>query len=88
MTKLAHGLGYKGSVGGSLTKKLRALIPDIDVLLKGATGSAKVCNDDGKAGATKPKVAEKAPKGKAAKSKWPRNPRNPFREGALPPFPI
>ena len=25
MTGLAHGLGYKGSVGGSLTKKFRAL---------------------------------------------------------------
>ena len=33
MTQLAHHLGYKGTVSGSLTKKLRQLIPEIDDLL-------------------------------------------------------
>ena len=80
MTQLAHGLGYRGSVGGSLAKKFRQLFPDIDVLLKRTAGSDKGCGD-GKAGTAKPK-AGKAPKGKAANGKWPRDPRNPFREGA------
>jgi len=86
MTKLAHELGYKGSVSSSLTRKLRALVPGIDGMLKGAAGPDK---GDGcgkaKAGAPGPK-AGKAPKGKAkpaAKAgKCPRDGRNPFREGS------
>ena len=86
MTQLAHGLGYKGSVGGSLARKFRALFPDIDVLLKRTAESAKG-GDDGKAGTTKPKAAKAKPAGKQAKAKpaakaggkWPRDPRNVFR---------
>jgi hypothetical protein len=88
MTKLAHGLGYKGSVSGSLTKKFRQLFPDIDVLLKRTAESAKggAGDGDGKAKVAEQK-ASKAPKGKdkpvvKARGKWPRDPRNPFREGS------
>lgn len=82
LTGLAHGLGYRGSVGGSLARKLRALFPDIEVLLARTAESAKGC-DDGKAVAAKPK-AGKVPKGKgkpAAKAggKWPHDERSPFR---------
>ena len=61
------------ALGGSLARKFRALIPDIDVLLKRTAGSAKVGagDGDGKAG--------KAPKGNVAKGKWARDPRNAFR---------
>ena len=45
MINMAHALGYKGSVGGSLAKKFRQLFPDIDVLLKGSAGLAKDCDD-------------------------------------------
>ena len=41
MTQLAHEFGFKGSVGSSLTKKFRQLIPDINVLLKGSADAAK-----------------------------------------------
>ena len=60
MTKLAHLLGYKGSVSSSLTRKFRALIPEIDALLKGAEGS-----DGGTKGLGKTEAA----KGKPAKVK-------------------
>ena len=70
LTGLAHGLGYKGSVGGSLAKKFRQLFPDIDAMLKRTADPAKG-GDDGKAG--------KAPKGNVAKGKWARDPRNVFR---------
>jgi hypothetical protein len=81
MTKLAHLLGHKGSVSGSLTKRLRALVPDIDVLLKRAAESAR---GDAKAPVNPPK-AGKAAKGKPdakAKGKWPHDGRSPFREGS------
>lgn len=80
LTKLAHVLGYKGSVGGSLAKKIRQLCPDINVLLKRAE-SAKGCAGDG----GNAKTTKKAPKGKPAakgKSKWSRDKRNVFRVGS------
>lgn len=91
MTQLAHGLGYRGSVSGGLTRKLRALVPDIDGLLGRAAGT-----DKGDASAPrKPPKAGKAAKPAArdakpakvkpdakAKGKWPRDPRNVFREGS------
>ena len=40
MTQLAHKLGYRGSVSSSLTRKFRALFPDIEVLLKGTSPPA------------------------------------------------
>ena len=98
MTGLAHGLGYQGSVSGSLTKKFRQLFPDIDVLLKRTAEPAKDAKDGTGDGDGKAKVAEqkaiKAPKSKVAngkgkdkpvvkaEGKWLRDPRNPFREGA------
>lgn len=89
LTGLAHGLGYKGSVSSTLTRKFRALIPDIDAMLKGATGAAK--GADGKAavakgnavGKRKAKVAS-SPAKPAAKSnrKWPHAEKSPFRPGS------
>lgn len=87
MTQLSHLLGYKGSVSSSLTKKFRAILPDIDALL-----AANKPAGDGKAAAKAAKPA--APAGDAAKpkgggkikgakpSKWPRHAANPFREGS------
>lgn len=94
MTQLAHGLGYRGSVSGGLTRKLRVLVPDIDSLLAGKAEPAKGANGDAPA-PRKPPKAGKAAKPAAgdgkpttgkpdakAKGKWPRDPRNPFREGS------
>ena len=81
LTGLAHGLGYRGSVSSTLTKKFRQLFPDIDVLLKRTAESAKGGTADGAAGkadAAKPK-AKPASK---AKGKWARDARNPFRDGS------
>lgn len=84
LTGLAHGLGYKGSVSSSVTKKFRALVPEVDAMLRAAEGSSKG-GEEGKTGAAKPK-AKKAPKGKAKiaarTSKYPRDPRNVFRDGS------
>ena len=98
MSQLAHGLGYKGNVSGSLAKKIRALCPDVDGLLAKAAVSAKAAGRDkaepkpGKP--TEPKAA-KPPKAKAGgkqgkpkavaakgSGKYPRDPRNPFRAGS------
>lgn len=86
MTKLAHELGYKGSVSSTLTKKFRTLVPDIDAMLK---GSGAV---EGAAGEVEAAKSKKGPKGKAAKAKtkpaakskgkWPHDSRNPFRDGS------
>lgn len=86
-TELAHALGYKGSISSSVTKKLRALLPDIDGMLA-ANKPAK----DGEAAAGKPpaKAATKnakpksstKPAGKPSGGKWPRHAANPFREGS------
>jgi hypothetical protein len=76
MTKLAHLLGRKGSVSGSLTKRLRALVPEIDKLLKGDARTV-VSEADNPASVGK---AKKQPK--PAAENWPRHPRNPFREGS------
>jgi hypothetical protein len=39
LTRLAHEFGYTGSVSGSLAKKFRLLVPNIDELLKGTANS-------------------------------------------------
>ena len=78
MTRLAHGLGYRGSVSSWLAGKLRAIVPDIDVLLK---GTAEPANVEAKAAAPEARPA-KAPKARPAArdgGKRPRDPRNPFR---------
>jgi hypothetical protein len=82
----ALGLG-KGSVSGSTAKAIRALVPDIEARL----AANKANKGDTKTDA-KPKVAKAKPsttkgKVKPAKApikegKWPRDPRNPFREGS------
>ena len=95
MTQLAHGLGYKGNVSGSLAKKIRALCPDIGDLLAKAAESAKG-PDRGKSNpkpekpagshATKPPKSKKGgkpgqpkPVTAQAESNYPRDSRNPFR---------
>lgn len=89
MTKLAHMLGHKGSVSGTLTKKLRALVPGIDELLTanppangGKTTSkakaAKVATKTAKAPAQQNRAKSCGAKG----GKYVRDPRNPFREGS------
>ena len=94
LTQLAHFLGYKGSVSSGLVKKLRQLVPEIDALLK-STMPAEPAKGvtEGKSGAAKPKakaMPSKAAKGKATPAsksttkagKYPRDPKNPFREGS------
>ena len=96
LTGIAHGLGYKGSVSSTLTKKFRQLFPDIDVLLA-RTAESAMGGGGGKTKAVEPAVKKAAPKGKAPKGKapkgkdkpaanaggkWPRDQRNPFRAGA------
>ena len=90
MTQLAHRLGYKGSVSSGLTKKFRVLIPEIDALLKSTTPTGTP-STDGKAVTAKTKPAKAAKSGAkqlkanpvgAKTGKWPRDPRNPFREGS------
>ena len=82
MTQLSQHMGYMGSVSSSLTKKFRALVPDIDALLKVAADAAKSAKGN-KANAVGPK-AKKAAKVKPAKvnGKLARDSRNPFREGS------
>ena len=81
LTGLAHSLGYRGSVSSSLTKKLRAILPDIGGLL-----SANKPAGDGKEGGAVSKATKKAKAAKAVAKpkggKWPRHAQNPFREGS------
>jgi len=90
MTQLAHLLGYKGSVSGTLTRKLRQLIPGIDALLKAdtiqaathVTTEAPRAKPRGKAGKPVLKNKGKAGKSVGKTGKWHRHPANPFREGS------
>ncbi len=86
LTGLAHSLGYKGSVSSSLTKMLRAILPDIDALLAANKPNAPAKGDKTETVAGK---VVKAVKAKAAKlpakpvatpkdGKWPVHPQNPF----------
>jgi hypothetical protein len=80
LTGLAHSLGYKGSVGSDLTRKFRALFPDIDVLLKRTAESAR---GDAPASGKPPKAKpEKVAKPVAKAGKWTRHAQNPFRAGS------
>ena len=92
MTQLSQHMGYRGSVSSSLTKKFRALIPDIDALLKASADTAKSVKV-GKADKVEPKAVKAAKvnpakvNGKAkpvikSKGKWARNAKNPFRDGS------
>jgi hypothetical protein len=70
MTQLSHLLGYRGSVSSSVTRKFRALVPDIGGLLAAN-------------GPTRGKPGEAGRKAKSAsKRRWPRDPRNVFRPGS------
>lgn len=93
-TRLAHMLGYKGSVSSSLTKKFRALLPGIDSLLQGtanSNGKPEILAGNGKSMVAKALAKDKSTKGAVAAKgkpvaketgKWPRDPRNPFRGGS------
>jgi hypothetical protein len=85
MTQLAHRLGHRGSVGGTLARRLRALLPGIDGLLA-ANKHAKGGGGDGKS-----KVAKKTPKArktatakpaKPSGGKWPHDERSGYRTGS------
>ena len=85
LTKLWQALGGKGSVGGATAKKLREIVPGLMERL-----SANKAVETSKSEAPpKPKVTistsgKSEPKAKirmSGKSKWPRSPSNPFREG-------
>lgn len=80
MTKLAHGLGYKGSVSSSLTRRLRALLPDVDVLLKRAAESAK--GGDGATAPATPRGQGKAKPAASKEGKWPHDERSRYRPGS------
>ncbi len=90
MTQLAHEFGYRGSVSSTLTRKFRALVPDIDTMLKGATAAAKgadgkavVAKGKAAAGKRKAKIASSAAKPAAeADGKWPHAGKSPFRPGS------
>jgi hypothetical protein len=96
LTGLAHALGYRGSVGGGVARRIREMVPGIEDALA-ANRAAK----DIEAGATKGETtsdsAKAAPKGKPAARqgqkpatepmtkpgrRWKRDPRNPYREGS------
>ena len=89
MSQLAHAMGFRGNVSGSLAKRVRALCPDVDGLLAKAAGGNKANPKPGKPTDTKAAKPPKAtaggkqgkPKAVAAKGsgKYPRDPRNPFR---------
>lgn len=82
LTGLAHGLGYKGSVSSTLTKKLRALLPDIESRLM-ASGTAKEdAGGDAKAKKDKPDRKRKAKPATSPASKWPHDERSKFRPGS------
>jgi len=71
ISQLARHLGYRGSPSGSLTKKIRKLMPGIDKVLKMNAAVEEV------AGAGRKQAARK--KGKAC----PRPECSPFRKGTL-----
>ena len=98
MTQLAHGLGYKGSVSSSLTKKFHKLIVGIDDLLA-ANKTSKPVKDAKDTPAVAAPTKSPTPAGNADKpakvktqkpakstrakgGKYPHDPRNPFREGS------
>lgn len=72
MTALAHHLGYKGSPSGSLTVKIRKLVPGIDKLLKMNKAAEEIA---------KPKPKRK-PAGKQKKT-FNRPEISPFRANTL-----
>lgn len=90
MTQLAHALGHRGNVSGTLTRKLRGLVPGIDGLLGKVARPAKVGKATKKANVAKlvDKMAKPTAKQTMVHScgtkgaKYARDPRNPFREGS------
>jgi hypothetical protein len=78
MTKLAHLLGHKGSVSGSLTRRLRALVPGIDGILKVGTVEA-VTKVTTKTPRCKASDAAAKSVGKQAKGKWPHHEQSGYR---------
>ena len=93
MTQLAHELGHKGNVSSSLTRKLRALLPDINALLASnkpeahdaekSKAAKKASKGKAKPAKAVAKAVAKAAKAKCGKGKLPpRHPQNMFREGS------
>ncbi len=94
LTKIWHSLGGSGSVPGSIAKRMRDLVPDIESMLKAnqtAQGQdireprqATIGNTGKVSKARKPKSSSKSakPKPKPKSAKWPHCPSNPFRQGA------
>ena len=83
LTGLWKALGGSGSVSGSAAKKMREAAPGIEAIL--AENKEKTAKADGAVEPLKPKPAKKADKKPAkavAKSKYPRHPKNPFRQGS------
>ena len=76
-------LGGTGSVSGSASKRLRKAWPGIEAIL--LENKAETAKADGAVEPLKPMPAKKADKKPAkavAKSKYPRHPKNPFRQGS------
>ncbi|OGV59051.1 MAG: hypothetical protein A2283_03670 [Lentisphaerae bacterium RIFOXYA12_FULL_48_11] len=81
LTDISKSLGYKGSVSGSLSKKIKALVPEIDKLLK-----TNIILQELTCPATTPipknplwKSPAKSP---VRKCKYPRHPKNPYRQNS------
>ncbi len=79
LTAISKALGYKGSVSGSVAKKIRELVPEIDALIKGKKVTPVKQTPTTKSKPAKKVVAKKA--GKTAKEK-PSTPKNPYRPGS------
>jgi len=62
MTALAHALGYKGSVSGNVTKKIRKLVPGIDKALRMNAAAAEIVDSGRKKTSKKRKKAKEHPR--------------------------
>lgn len=77
LTQISKALGYKGSISGSLSKKIRYWFPTIDSWLK-----TNAQEKTGKKSAEKATKPAKASKQKASKNVPPRAPCNGYRQGS------
>jgi len=79
---VARELGYKGKISGSLSEKIRELAPNIDEVLEANRTAKAQAEVEGKKDAGGEKKAKKRDEKAPKKSKFPRDPKNPFREGS------
>ena len=96
MTAISKALGRKGSISGSLSKRIKEWFPNIDEILKSnqaiseisevsESNDASEINEISETNETsETKSVEKPAKKAVAKtsSKYPRHPKNPFRVGS------